>query len=186
MSDTIATTRLLLRKVTPEVYEQVFTGYSLADAMDFFGCTSKMELLQEKQKYEGGLSNYRSSFLVFHLVEKSSGRTIGKCGYHTWHKEHSRAELGYGLLADSYKGKGLMKEAFLPVLQYGFNEMALNRIEAFISPNNEPSLNLVLGHGFKEEGRLREHYFKNGTIEDSVVFSLLKKEFHIIQNKNKA
>ena len=186
ITDTLETTRLLLRKVTPEVYEQVFTDYSLEDAMAFFGCTHKVELLQEKQKYEAGLSTYRISLLVFHMVEKSSGKTIGKCGYHTWHKEHSRAEIGYGLFADDYKNKGFMKEAFLPVLHYGFNDMQLNRVEAFISPDNAPSLKLVQAHGFQEEGRLREHYCKNGHIEDSVVFSLLKKEFNIIQNKNKA
>ncbi len=171
MEALLETTRLRLRKVTPDVYEQVFTGYSLGEAMDFFGCSNKTELLQEKLKYEGGLTSYRSAFLVFHLVEKSSGRTIGKCGYHTWHKEHARAEIGYGLFSDSYKDKGFMKEAFLPVLQYGFNEMQLNRVEAFISPENTPSLKLVQAHGFREEGRLREHYCKNGHLEDSVVFS---------------
>lgn len=183
MSDTLQTTRLLLRKVTPEVYSDVFNNYSLDDALRFFGCNSHTELLQERQKYEQGLSTYRISFLVFHIVEKSTEKTIGKCGYHTWHKEHARAEIGYGLFSDDYKNKGIMKEAFMPVLRYGFENMGLNRVEALISPENTPSLKLVQAHGFREEGLLREHYCKNGHIEDSVVYALLKKEFNIIQHK---
>lgn len=186
MTETLETTRLLLRKVTPEVYEQVFDRYTTADAMAFFGCASASELLLEKQKLEQGLRTYRTTLLVFHLVEKHSGRTIGKCGYHTWYPEHARAEIGYGLFADSDKNKGFMKEAFLPVLRYGFTEMQLNRVEALISPANEPSQRLVLAHGFREEGRLREHYCKNGHLEDSIVFALLKKEFNIISYQNNA
>lgn len=186
MSDTLETTRLLLRKVTPETYQEVFARYTTAEAMAFFGCASAEELQREKQKLEGGLSTYRISMLVFHLVEKSSGRTIGKCGYHTWYKEHARAEIGYGLLCDSDKNKGFMKEAFMPVLQYGFHDMQLNRVEALISPANEPSQRLVLAHGFSREGLLREHYCKNGRLEDSLVFALLKKEFNITPYQNNA
>lgn len=180
MSDTLTTERLLLRTVTPEVYQEVFTNYSIEEAMAFFGCANKTELLQEQQKYEGGLTTYRISFLAFIIVEKSSGRAIGKCGYHVWQKEHARAEVGYGLFAERDKNKGYMKEALGRVLRFGFNDMQLNRIEAFVSPGNEPSLKLVKGFGFTEEGLLREHYCKNGQPEDSLVFSLLKREYGII------
>ena len=56
--------------------------------------------------------------------------------------------------------------------------MGLNRIEAFVSPANEPSLRLLRGFGFAEEGRLRGHYCKNGMIEDSLCFGLLRNEWN--------
>jgi ribosomal-protein-alanine N-acetyltransferase len=55
--------------------------------------------------------------------------------------------------------------------------MYLHRIEALVGPHNIPSLKLVKSFGFREEGRLREHYFINNQLEDSIVFSLLKREY---------
>ena len=70
-----------------------------------------------------------------------------------------------------------MKEGIKRILDYGFNEMGLNRVEAMIGSYNEPSLKLVRSLGFVKEGLLREHYCKNGELQDSIVFSLLKKEY---------
>jgi len=65
----------------------------------------------------------------------------------------------------------------VPIIDYGFNTMQLNRIEAFISPNNIASQKTVLGQGFRQEGVLKEHYCKDDVIEDSLVFGLLKKDY---------
>ena len=75
-------------------------------------------------------------------------------------------------------GKGYMKEAMAEVLRYGFDEMKLQRVEAFIEPFNEPSLKLAKHFGFKQEGHLRKHYMKNNVLEDSLVFALLKDEYN--------
>lgn len=57
--------------------------------------------------------------------------------------------------------------------------MKLHRIEAFIGPHNLPSQKLVQKMGFKKEGLLREHYCKKGVVEDSIVFSLLRREMEL-------
>ena len=74
---------------------------------------------------------------------------------------------------------GYMKEALPAVLDYGFRVMGLKRVEAFLSLENTPSLKLVRSLGFKEEGTLRDHYFKDGKLEDSTVFSLLLNEYEM-------
>ena len=173
----IATDRLQLRLLNPEVYKLVFSTFSEEKQRTFFGCKTAEELRVERQRYEGGLTMFNKSFAVFQLIDKASGDVIGWCGYHTWHVPHFRAEIGYALNSEAAKGKGFMKEAFPLVLRYGFDEMGLKRIEAFIGPENVPSLKLVRAFGFTEEGRLREHYFKNGSLEDSLLFSLLEREY---------
>jgi ribosomal-protein-alanine N-acetyltransferase len=70
-----------------------------------------------------------------------------------------------------------MKEALKAMLDFGFKEMQLNRVEALIGPLNVPSTKLVQSLGFVQEGVLREHYCKNGELQDSVMFSLLKREY---------
>ena len=93
--------------------------------------------------------------------------------------DHERAEIGYGLFGDEYKRQGLMSEAILPIIEYGFIEMKLNRIEAFIGPENIASIKLINKLNFVKEGQLREHYCENNRVEDSIVYSLLRKEYEI-------
>ena len=105
------TERLRLRKLTPEVYDYVHAHLSENELMDFLALNSLEELAREKEKYRKGLSTYNRSFLNFQMIDKATGQIIGACGFHTWYTEHNRAEIGYALLADDYKGKGWMSEA---------------------------------------------------------------------------
>ena len=174
----IETPRLLLRRTNIEEYYNVFENYNQVEIMAYFGFTTEEQFLEEKKKYDGGITNYRTSMIYFHLIEKQSNKIIGTCAFHNWFAQHSRAEIGYHMQNEESKNKGYMKEAMLPVLDYGFNEMKLNRIEAFIGTQNIPSQRLVKHYGFIQEGHLRSHYCKDGVIEDSLVFGLLKKDFH--------
>ncbi|MGX7666012.1 GNAT family N-acetyltransferase [Flavobacterium pedocola] len=173
----IETENLILRKLTPEVYAHVFNAYSEDDIKTFFGLETQADFIKEKEKFQKGMATYNRSFANFQLIDKTSDEIIGGCGFHTWYTEHARAEIGYALKDDRFKGRGIMTEALREVINYGFNTMQLHRIEAFISPANMASLKLVTNLGFSKEGHLREHYCKNGIIEDSLVYSLLKSEF---------
>lgn len=51
-----------------------------------------------------------------------------------------------------------MTEVIQEVVRYGFVKMDFNRIEAFISPNNAPSLKLIQKMNFVKEGHFRQHY----------------------------
>lgn len=176
-SNILETPRLLIRGTTEDEYVQIFQQYDDDALMQYFGFLNETELETEKAKVKGGLSNYRTEVMFFHLIEKASNKVLGSCGYHHWFKIHSRAEIGYALKKDEYKNKGFMREAIVPIIDYGFNKMALNRIEAFIGPNNIASQKTVLGQGFKQEGILKEHYNAEGKLQDSIVFALLKSEY---------
>jgi len=173
---TITTERLVLRALTPEVHQQLFENSSDAEIMGFLGIGPE-ELGAERLRHTLGRNTWRTSYVNFQLLEKLSGQIIGGCGFHTWYTQHSRAEIGYAMNDDAHKNKGYMKEAILPIIRYGFDTMNLNRIEAFISPDNIPSQKLVRAMGFTREGLLREHYCKNGQIQDSAVYGLLRTEY---------
>lgn len=167
-----------LRAVTPEVYSFVFNNYSTEELMQFFGFTTPEELAKEKNRFEKGMTTFNKTFILFHILENN--KNIGWCGFHTWYTDHARAEIGYVLSNEASKRKGIMSLALKAVIDYGFNTMKLHRIEAFVGPTNEPSLKLMHKFNFVKEGHLREHYFKNNKMEDSVVFSLLKSEYQPI------
>ncbi|MFS8083042.1 MAG: GNAT family N-acetyltransferase, partial [Ginsengibacter sp.] len=102
---------------------------------------------------------------------------IGSCGYHNWYIDHRKGEIGYTINKDENKRKGYMGEAVSTILDYGFKIMILNRIEACISPANVASLSLIKKFGFTREGYLRQHFIREGEIQDTVIFSLLKEEY---------
>ncbi|WP_447637770.1 GNAT family N-acetyltransferase [Flavobacterium microcysteis] len=173
---TIETERLFLRKIVPETYHYVFEHFSEKELQEFLGISSPEKLQVEKEKFKNGITTHNKSMVLFQLLDKKSNKVIGGCGYHTWYLDHDRAEIGYALTDDNFKGMGLMSEALQHVLAYGFDAMQLHRVEAFISPNNKASIQLVNKFGFIKEGHLRQHYQKDGQFEDSVVYSLLKEE----------
>ena len=107
---------------------------------------------------------------------KSEGRLIGTCGYWRWDNKHHHAEIGYDLWPD-YWGQGLMPEALRALIRYGFEMMALNRIEATTHTENRRSQRVLAKLGFQREGLLREYYYREGAYNDQILFSLLRSEW---------
>lgn len=67
----------------------------------------------------------------------------------------SKAEIGYEMLPN-YHGKGLMQEAVSAVLDYGFQVMKLEVIDAVVHPQNAPSIKLLERNKFVRVGRLED------------------------------
>ncbi|RYY41415.1 MAG: N-acetyltransferase [Chitinophagaceae bacterium] len=172
----IDTERLRLRLLTQEIYRHVFLHWNLEQQEAFFG-QQGASLEVERLRGLAGMETYRSTIRYFHLINKADGRTIGSCGYHNWYPGHRRAEIGYALTATELRGSGLMGEAVSRVLEYGFKEMNLHRVEAMTAADNEASLRILRQNGFRHEGVLREHWNVNGVMDDSHLFSLLASEW---------
>lgn len=174
----LETERLYLRKLTSETFKHIFQSMTNNEIKDFLGLNSDEELEKERFKSAGGYVTHDRTICGFTMVLKSSGETIGRCGYHNWYAQHSRAELGYAMSKDKYKRQGYMSEAVERILEYGFNDLNLNRIEAFVAPDNNASLRLIRKYHFEEEGYLKEHYNYENNLQDSIVFGLLKKKYN--------
>jgi [ribosomal protein S5]-alanine N-acetyltransferase len=177
----IQTDRLQLRKLDEAAHHFIFNHYSDAQLMHFLGLSTPEELLKEQEKYRQNLTTYNKKMVNFQMILTQTDTIIGHCGFHTWYTDHRRAEIGYALNADAVKQKGFMSEALAPVIAYGFQTMQLHRIEAFIGPDNIASLKLVEHLGFQREGHLKEHYFKKGKMEDSLIYALLQPDFRSAQ-----
>lgn len=183
-----------LKPVIIETQRLKMTGYSSQDMTFIFENFNKEEIKKilghrtdedyqiEEYKYKNGYASYNRAFILFLLTEKTTNSIIGRCGLHNWSKEHRRAEIGYNISDENFKRKGLMTEAVSSIIDYGFNELNLHRIEALVGSNNIPSLKIIESHHFTREGLLREHYFVTDKFEDSVVYSILYNEY--IDNKN--
>jgi ribosomal-protein-alanine N-acetyltransferase len=62
--------------------------------------------------------------------------------------KNDKCETGYELLTN-FQGQGIMKEALEKVIDYAFNTIKIQKIEATIHKNNQGSINLVEKLSFK-------------------------------------
>jgi len=106
---------------------------------------------------------------------KNPFTVIGYAGLTKIHPVNRTAEFGI-YLAPEYQGKGFGKDALITLLRYGFEELNLNRIWAEVYAGNN-ALKLYQRIGFKQEGTLHEHVFKDGSYIDSYMIGLLRTEW---------
>jgi len=100
---------------------------------------------------------------------------IGTIGFNNFTKNH-RANIGYDLQPE-YWNLGYMTEALNEILNFGFNQLAINRIEAEVMQGNENSEKLLYRFNFKKEGVLRQWMFWNENYYDMSMFALLRIEY---------
>ena len=120
-----------------------------------------------------------NSFLEGSLVPlwitlKDDNKIIGRVSFFNFaYGGMMSCACGYHLDKD-HTGKGYMTEALKSAMAFVFDEYKMHRIEAFIVPENEPSLNLVRRLGFHYEGRRISYMHINGKYRDHEAFYLLE------------
>ncbi|PQD95643.1 GNAT family N-acetyltransferase [Pradoshia eiseniae] len=105
-----------------------------------------------------------------------NGRMAGTIGFNEVDKTNRAGEIGYWL-GNEFQGKGIMSKSFKAVIDYGFQQLKLNRIEAFIAAGNERSRALPEKFGFKEEGRIRQAEWLYDHYEDQIIYGLLAEDW---------
>jgi [ribosomal protein S5]-alanine N-acetyltransferase len=85
-------------------------------------------------------------------------------------------ELGYAVRRRDW-GKGYASEAARLIIDFGFAELGLHRIQAACGPDNHASQRLLGRLGFIPEGRMRDHVFTNGAWRDSLLYAVLESEW---------
>jgi ribosomal-protein-alanine N-acetyltransferase len=108
------------------------------------------------------------------VEEKATGAVIGRCDLGGFVRK-SMAETSY-YLSREYWHRGMMTEALMAVISFGFESLGLHRVQAYVRPENTASLRLLAKVGFCEEGRLRQYDFGN-EFHDVVMLSMLADEY---------
>lgn len=173
----LETSRFVLRQAqhadADDLY-QLYADQAVVQYMSFIPFTSVDEALDEMKWYERIFAE--QSGLRWMIEDRETSKVIGTCGFLAYEQEHHRTELGYDL-SSAYWGKGIMKEVASCIIQFGFEQMKLNKIEAKIEPDNQASIRLVEKLGFVQEGLLRQHEYEHGAYVDLAIFALLQSEY---------
>jgi len=86
--------------------------------------------------------------------------------------------IGYRL-NDRFWGKGIATKTVAAVTDYLFNTVGINRIQAFVMPENVKSLNVLRRNNFTEEGIIRQgSIWKGKGLVDLTMFSMLRADIH--------
>jgi [ribosomal protein S5]-alanine N-acetyltransferase len=176
----LETARLRLRAVRPGDVTAVFALFSDPTVTRYYGMDPYKTVDQAAQRVSAIRQNYlKRRGIRWAITRQGDDTLIGTVGLMNWKPKFFSAAVGYEL-APAYWGQGMMTEALTAVLRYSFTLMALNRVEAYVAPQNIPSITLLQKLGFANEGLMREYGYWGQTFHDLYLFALLKREWEEI------
>jgi len=91
-------------------------------------------------------------------------------------KSFPRAEVSYWI-ASLHRNNGYATEAVSAIIDYGFNKLSLNRIQAMHFPDNVSSARVLEKAGMSYEGTLRQYVGMGEMHLDCLMYAILKKDF---------
>jgi [ribosomal protein S5]-alanine N-acetyltransferase len=110
------------------------------------------------------------------IERRSDGVFTGWCCLMKWNPDYRSASMGY-CLDDAAWGQGIATEAAGALLQWAFNTLDLNRVQAETDTRNTASSRVLEKLGFVREGTLREDCIVEGDVSDTWVYGLLRREW---------
>ncbi|MFP3918596.1 GNAT family protein [Lysinibacillus telephonicus] len=168
------TERLHLRKMDVSDSQTLFKIWSDPDVTKFMNIENFHHESQATEiiTYLDQLASENKA-IRYSIIELESNEIIGSCGYNSLDFENDKTEIGYDI-AKNYWGKGYAPEAISTLLNYAFNSLNLNRVEAKVEPENLNSIKVLQKLNFTFEGTLRKAEKSKGRYVDLNIFSKLK------------
>lgn len=174
----IETARLLLRPFTlednPAMRRNWISNPAIQKMYSEPVYTTEEEVAELLSKW---ISRYAdASFYRWAVCLRSTGECIGQLAYFLVDDTNHFGEIEY-CIGEAFQNKGYMTEAVTAILNYGFNEMGLNKVQVCHKSNNMPSKRVIEKSGFTYEGTLREFFYMDGEYVDRLYYSMLRKEW---------
>lgn len=101
---------------------------------------------------------------------------VGRIGLHHINHHNKIGEIGYWL-ANGQQGRGIITECCKAIINYGFADVGLNRIEIKCGIGNDKSRAIAEKLQFKQEGILRQAELLNGKFIDLYLYAMLKENW---------
>lgn len=171
---TLKTERLILRKMLT------------SDADDMFEYARRPEVTKyllwsphESKKVTRGYLSYlqaqysRKNFFDWAITIEPTGKMIGTVGFSAIDTENDSAEIGY-VLSPDYWGMGVAAEAVRRVIDFGFEELNLHRIEAKIILGNTQSERVAEKCGLSKEAEMKDKMLIKGEYKTILLYALVR------------
>jgi ribosomal-protein-alanine N-acetyltransferase len=174
---TLSTSRLSLRPFTEADVDALFALHSSAHVLRYWDAPP----WEERARAERFIAACRQmedegTGARLAVDRLSDGDFLGWCSLTGWNPDYRSASLGYVFDAAAW-GHGYATEAARALLEWAFDTLDLNRVQAETDTRNGASARVLGKLGFLHEGTLREDCIVNGDVSDSWVFGLLRREW---------
>lgn len=116
-----------------------------------------------------------SKSITWAIISKHDNCFIGLIGL-IFETDHKTAVAGYWI-GEPYWKKGYMTESFKTVIDYGFANKDINRLEAVHLIDNIPSGMVMTKCGLQYEGTLKQYLYCKDTQHDCKIYSITRDEW---------
>ncbi|WP_223558049.1 GNAT family N-acetyltransferase [Chryseobacterium lathyri] len=168
----IETERLILSQlkeedlpfVTEYLQDKIFSDVTSNIPYPYTGEHARFWMKMSRESFE---NNTGYTF----AVRNKEGQILGAIGLHD--RDDDKAELGYWM-GKPFWNKGYITEAAIALIDFGFNELQINKIYATYFLDNPASGRIMEKIGMEKEALLKQHLKKDGKYIDVMMYSILK------------
>jgi len=139
----LKTERLTLRQLTVNDEKEIFTLRSDVEINKYLDRQVSNTIDDARNfinKVNENINKNDSLYWAITLGDRNI--LVGTICLFNFSNENGKCEIGYELLTN-FQGQGIMKEAAEKVIDYAFNTIKVQKIEAFLHRDNQRSINLL-------------------------------------------
>ena len=177
-TQTIETDRLILRPFTMADAEPMYRNWANDDEVTKFLTWPTHESVEiTKMVLADWTASYaKPDFYNWAIVLKDNGpEPIGSISVVAQNSKTECAEIGY-CMSRVHWGRGIMPEALTALVDFLFDEVGFNRIQADHDPNNPKSGRVMQKSGMQFEGTMRQFGYSNQGIIDVCRWAILRSD----------
>lgn len=173
----IESDKVQLRKLITEDSKSIFRIYSHKESAIYDDWIPMKSITEAEKLILKAIKSYDSKTeLRYGIIDQESEELIGSCGIFSFDEWNRKCMFYYQVRHDK-RNRGFASEAIRLMTKYSFDELGVNRIEAYITPGNDPSLRVLEKNGFHREGLLREMEFYKNKFWNGIVMGMLKSDY---------
>ena len=167
---------VVLRKLKNKDKNAIFSIYSNEESAKLDDWIPMKTLDEAEKLINQSIQNFNNkSEFRYGIEDLSRKKLIGSCGVFRLDECNRKCMVFFQVHKDE-RNKGYATNAMGLIIKYIFNELNINRIEAYITPGNNASIRVLEKNGFIQEGILREIEFYKDKFWDGIVMAMIRKD----------
>lgn len=177
----IVTAEITLRKILVSDLDSLFEIYSNEKLFQY----TPLMLKKNKDTVANMIGHFERDFhkrkeiFLGICLNSDPDNIIGVAEMFDYSQDVNMVTIGYRL-NDRFWTKGIATETVKAIIDYLFTDVGINRIQAFVMPENIKSQNVLQRGGFVKEGMIRQGYvWKGKGVIDLILYSLLKSDRNV-------
>ncbi|WP_243122253.1 GNAT family N-acetyltransferase [Clostridium thermarum] len=177
----IVTDEITLRKILASDLDSLFEIYSNEKLFQYTPVVlrkNKDTVTNMIGHFERDFNKKKGIFLGI-CLNSEPDHIVGVAEIFDYFADVNMVTIGYRL-NHCYWSKGIATKTVKGMTDYLLKEIGINRVQAFVMPDNIKSQNVLQRNGFTKEGLIRQGYhWKGHGVVDLILFSLLRSDVEI-------